>query len=376
MQFPSIEDLRARNTMKWTRYGQDVLPLWVAESDFSTCPAVLQAITDAVQREAFGYPPDGSLLSQATAEFYADRYGYQARPAWIFPIPDVVRGLYIAIDHFTPAQSKVIVPTPAYPPFFHLLSATQREGIFIDATGGIDLHDVEKGFQAGARSILLCNPYNPLGMVFAPKWLNELCDLAHRYDARVLVDEIHAPLVFDGQHTVAAGVSDTAASMCITITAPSKAWNIAGLKCAQIIFSNPSDAEHWQQLSPVIKDGASTLGLIAAEAAYRYGTEFLNQEVAYLKSNHDFLLHEIPKRIPGVKITPMQATYLMWIDFRDTTIEGSPSEFFIEKAKVAMNDGAWFGEEGTGYCRLNFATSREILEEAIDRMAKAVSHHT
>ncbi|CAB0561242.1 plastocyanin [Corynebacterium diphtheriae] len=118
MQFPSIEDLRARNTMKWTRYGQGVLPLWVAESDFSTCPAVLQAITDAVQREAFGYPPDGSLLSQATAEFYADRYGYQARPEWIFPIPDVVRGLYIAIDHFTPAQSKVIVPTPAYPPFF------------------------------------------------------------------------------------------------------------------------------------------------------------------------------------------------------------------------------------------------------------------
>ncbi|WP_442873666.1 MalY/PatB family protein [Corynebacterium sp. SCR221107] len=371
ISFPTLDELTARHTMKWTRYPSDVLPLWVAESDFATCPPIKKALQAAVENESFGYQPDGSALPAATADFYRNRYGFDAKPEWIFAVPDVVRALYVAISHFTAPGSKVIVPVPAYPPFFQLLSATGREGVFLDARGGLDLDQVEQAFRDGAGSILLCNPHNPLGYTFKQDYLIELAELADRYGARVLVDEIHAPLVYDGAHVVAAGVSATAAKVCITATATSKAWNTAGLKCAQIIFSNEDDVRKWNQLSPVIRDGVSTLGLIAAEVAYTEGLEFLEQELDYLKANRDFVARELPRRIPGVKVPHLEATYLLWLDFTETTVPGNPSQFFIEHAKVAMNDGEFFGEIGRGHTRLNIATSREILTAALDRMEAA-----
>lgn len=372
MKFPTYEELKKRNTMKWTRYPEDVIPLWVAESDFQTCPPVKEAVARAVEEESFGYPPDGSPLPAATAEFYRQRYGFPAKEEWIFATPDVVRSIAIAVSHFTRPDSKVIIPVPAYPPFFQLLSATGREGVFVDARGGIDLAEVEQAFADGAGSIVLCNPFNPLGLVFEEEFLAELAELAARYQARVIVDEIHAPLVFEGRHVVAAGVSETAAKVCITATATSKAWNTAGLKCAQIIFSNPQDVARWNQLDNVSKDGVSILGLVAATAAYREGQDFLEEEIAYLRKNRDFLLEELPKAIPGAKITTPAATYLMWIDLNHTAIPGNKSEWLLNNAQVMMNDGAWFGKRGEGFVRLNFATSREILREAVDRMARAV----
>lgn len=376
ISFPSYEQLQARHTMKWTRYPEDVIPLWVAESDFGTCPPVKDALVKAIERETFGYQPDNPGLPKATADFYRERYGFNANPQWIFAVPDVVRALEIAIAWFTPEGSKVIVPVPAYPPFMGLLGATKREGVFIDATGGLDLGEVEKGFQDGARSIILCNPFNPLGFIFDEEYLRELCELADRYDARVLVDEIHAPLVYRGLHVVAAGVSDTAARVCITTTATSKAWNTAGLKCAQILFSNADDVKRWAQLSPVTKDGVSTIGLIAAETAYRLGGEFLEEEIAYLKANYEYLKEELPQAVPGIKVPEMDATYLMWLDCREVALPGgatNPSRFFLEHAKVMMNDGVWFGEQFAGFVRLNFATSREILERAVAQMAESLS---
>ncbi len=373
MKFPSYDKLVARHTMKWTRYPEDVIPLWVAESDFATCEPVKKALAQAVENESFGYQPDGSLLPKATADFYRTRYGFDANPEWIFAVPDVVRALYIAIEHFTAPGSKVIVPVPAYPPFFQLLSATGREGIFLDARGGIDLGEVEQAFKDGAGCILLCNPHNPLGYTFSTDYLRELAELADKYSARVLVDEIHAPLVYDGTHVVAAGVSETAARVCITATATSKAWNTAGLKCAQVIFSNEADVARWKSLSPVIKDGVSTIGLIAAEAAYCEGLDFLEEELEYLRANRDYLLAELPKRIPGIKVPALEATYLLWLDFTDTAVPGNPSQFFVDNARVAMNDGEFFGEIGKGFTRMNIATSSEILERALDQMEAAVA---
>lgn len=375
MEFPTLAELRARKTMKWTRFPADVLPLWVAESDFKTCPPVAAAIESAVAAETFGYRPDGNALEQATAEFYQQHFGFSARPEWIFAIPDVVRGLYIAIEHFTRADSPVIIPLPAYPPFFQLLSATGREAAYVDARGGIDLAEVEKAFAAGAGSIVLANPFNPLGYTFEESWLKDLIALAAQYDARVLVDEIHAPLVFEGRHVVAAGINEQAAKVCITITATSKAWNTAGLKCAQIIFSNPEDVQHWKSLSPVIVDGVSTIGLVAAEAAYREGQDFLAEEIAYLRENRDYIHAQLTQRLPEVQFGEHTATYLMWLDFSAYDLPGGPHQFFLEHAKVAVNDGAWFGELGKGCVRLNFATSREILSQALEQMISAVEQY-
>ncbi|AZA08782.1 Cystathionine beta-lyase PatB [Corynebacterium pseudopelargi] len=374
MDFPEYERLRARHTMKWTRHDEDVIPLWVAESDFATCPEIHQALRTAVEEERFGYPPSAEGLQQACAQFYQDRYGFPARPEWIFPLPDVVRGLYIGIQEFSQPGSKVVVPVPAYPPFFQVLDATDREGIFLDVSNGLDFDELERAFKA-AGSMLLCNPYNPLGFTFSREELERIVELAAANDVRLLVDEIHAPLVYEDTHIVAAGISELAAKQCITITATSKAWNTAGLKCAQIIFSNPEDVQRWEQLSPVTKDGVSTLGLLAAEVAYSKGREFLDEELAYLQANRDFLVREIPKRLPGAKVRNIDATYLLWIDFRDCGLE-QPAAFFLEHARVALNEGTMFGELGRGYARLNFATSREILETALERMAKALDQRS
>ncbi|AKK06649.1 aminotransferase, class I/II [Corynebacterium mustelae] len=373
MLFPDYDELVARHTMKWTRYPKDVIPLWVAESDFRTCPAVLEAITDAVTRESFGYPPDNPGVLAATAEFYQDVYGFPARPEWVVAVPDVVRGLTIAVDHFTAPGSPVIIPIPAYPPFFQLLQATGREGIFVDFTNRLDIAAIEAAFAAGAGCLVLCNPFNPLGFVFSEAELKAVCQAAAKHSARVLVDEIHAPLVYDGTHVVAAGIDETAAKVCITVTATSKAWNTAGLKCAQIIFSNESDVRRWDGIDGVTKEGVSTIGLVAAEAAYRHGRDFLADEVAYLKANRDYLIEVLPEAIPGVKIIKPAATYLMWLDLSDTNIPGNKAEFLLTHAKVAVNDGNWFGEIGDGCVRVNFATSREILEQAVGRIAKAVA---
>lgn len=375
MKIPSFKQLQARGTLKWTRYPADVIPLWVAESDFETCPAVRERVQEAVTNEYFGYPGDDPGVVTAVADFYRDFYGYDANPRWIAPIPDVVRGVYLAIEHFTPAGSPVIIPTPTYPPFLALLTATGREGVFFDATNGMDLADIRKAFESGAKSMVVANPFNPVGYLLEEEFLHELVALADEFGARLFFDEIHAPLVLEGKHVVAAGLSDLAARVCITITATSKAWNTAGLKCAQLIFSNQDDWNTWSSLSPILKEGVSTIGLIAAEAAYRDGRDFLIEELDYLRDNRDYLVQRIPEAIPGAVVHVPQATYLMWVDVRNTAVGDlgqSPAQFFVDKAKVAFNDGSWFTATGDGFIRVNFATSRELLEEAFDRVEKAV----
>lgn len=377
MKFPSQQELRARFTRKWTQFEPDVLPLHIAESDFPTAPAVKKVITDYAERECFGYSPAvGSVgLGEAVADFHENRYGWRPDPKKVFWIGDVVRGMLLGIQYFTRPDSPVVVPVPAYPPFLELPAAAGRERIDVPVTEtGLDLDAIEKAFADGAGSILLANPYNPLGFVFDEEHLSVLVALADKYGARILSDEIHAPLVLDGQHISIAGLSETAANVTMTVTATSKAWNFAGLKCAQIIFSNDKDIETWNQMTHVAKDGVGTLGILAAEAAYRDGLDHLEAQVDYLRETRDWLVEELPKRIPGIRTSHPSATYLLWLDFRDTALGDNdyPAAWLLQHARVAFNEGVTFGELGKGQARLNFATSREILEEAIDRVAKAI----
>ena len=388
MKFPTQDELRARFTRKWTQFEPDVLPLFIAESDFPTAPAVKQVLLDYTERECFGYSPaPGTVgLGDAVADFHESRYGWRPDPKKVFWIGDVVRGLLLGIQYFTRPDSPVVVPLPAYPPFLELPETAGRERIDVGVTPSngdvqpgekprLDLEAIEHAFADGAGSILLANPFNPLGYVFDEDHLRELVALADKYDARILSDEIHAPLVLNGQHVSIAGLSETAARVTMTITATSKAWNFAGLKCAQIIFSNDKDVETWNSLPHVAQDGVGTLGIIAAEAAYRDGISHLDEEVEYLRTTRDWLVEELPKRIPGLITSKPDSTYLMWLDFRNTAIGDKeyPAAWLVQHARVAFNEGVTFGEGFTGQARLNFATSPEILEEAIDRVAQAIA---
>lgn len=387
MKFPTQDELRARFTRKWTQFEPDVLPLFIAESDFPTAPAVKKVILDYTERECFGYSPAANAvgLGEAVADFHDARYGWRPDAKKVFWIGDVVRGLLLGIQYFTRPDSPVVVPLPAYPPFLELPETAGRERIDVGispANGDLkegekprlDLEAIEKAFAEGAGSILLANPFNPLGYVFDEEHLSELVALADKYDARILSDEIHAPLVYEGQHISIAGLSETAARVTMTVTATSKAWNFAGLKCAQIIFSNDKDVEIWNSLPHVAQDGVGTLGIIAAEAAYRDGISHLEEEVDYLRETRDWLVEELPKRIPGLITSRPDSTYLMWLDFRNTAIGDKeyPAAWLIQHARVAFNEGLTFGDIGAGQARLNFATSREILEGAIDRVATAI----
>ncbi|MGV0341297.1 MalY/PatB family protein [Corynebacterium mastitidis] len=370
MHTPDLDALRSRGTRKWTAYPQDVLPTWIAESDFATCPPVKEAILRHTQAESFGYTPASSDLPEALSEFSARRYGWRPDPAHIVEVADVVRGLTLAVQFFTRPGSPVVVPVPAYPPFLSIPDAAGRGRIDVGAEGGMDLDEIERAFAQGAGSILLCSPHNPLGYTLGEDFLRGLVALAQRYHARVLVDEIHAPLVLDGTHVAAAGLSEDAGLACVTVTATSKAWNIAGLKCAQMILTNPEDRRTWSGLNPVVKDGVGTLGVFAAAACYRHGGSFLDEQVEYLRANRDWLARELPARVPGLRVTHPQATYLMWLDFHDTALAADPAGHLLRHGKVALNDGRLFGKGGQGHARLNFATSRGNLEEIVRRIAR------
>lgn len=373
MQFPDLETLRARGTRKWTQFEDDVLPLWVAESDFPTAEPVKSAIQDAVDREMFGYTPAHHTLGDSLSRFYSEQYGWTPNPEHIFPVADVVRGMLLGIQYFTKPGSPVIVPVPSYPPFLELPETAGREMVEVGAKDGLDLMEIEAAFKNGAGSILLAAPNNPWGYTFDEEELVQITNIADKYGARVLVDEIHAPIVYEGKHHCASGVSDTAANVCITVTATSKAWNVAGLKCAQMVFSNEKDVDTWKNLTGVAKDGTGTLGIVAAQACYDHGKEALDDQLKTLKANRNYLIENLPEAVPGIQFTKPEATYLMFLDFSGTEIEDEkPATWIRREAKVALNEGVTFGSGGAHHARLNFATSPEILAEALDRISTAI----
>ena len=374
------DQLRARHTMKWTLHGPEILPLWVAEMDFATCPAVAEAVREAAQREVFGYETRDGRLARATAAWCERRYGWPVDPGWIRELPDVLRGVQLAIDHYTTPGSDIVLPVPAYMPFFDVLHLTGRRGVYVPmlrdgADYHFDLDRIEDALRKGAGGIILCNPYNPLGAVFAPAELHAVCELAERYGARVISDEIHATLVFEGRHVPTASVSDVAAEATITLTASSKGFNTPGLKCAQLVFSRAKDLRVLAQINRMATHGASTLGIEASIAAYEHGEPWLDELLDYLRGNRDYLAQALPEAAPGIGYVPPQATYLAWLDFTGVQALGGadPSAWLLQHAKVYLNPGPAFGEGGEGHTRLNFGTSREILTEFVDRVGAAVA---
>ena len=388
LHVPDVATLRARSTMKWTRYPEDVLPLWVAESDFDTCPPVLDAVADAVQRQYFGYKGDGRPVEEAITAFSTDRFGWQIQPEWVRVVPDVVKGVAVAVDELTPAGSSVVIPLPSYYPFFDVPRSTNRPTVHIPMIVGehdgkpewtFDFDAMEEAFAAKdaaqpVGALILCNPYNPLGRAFRAEELNRVMELADSYGVRIISDEIHAPIVYPGAiHIPTASLSEKAAELTVTVTATSKGWNTAGLHCAQMIFTNPADREKMDGVHNLRTGEASTLGLIAAATAYNEGREWLDEEVAYLSGNLDLLEERIPEVLPGATFIRPEASYLLWIDV--SAVPGlaiQPARTLLEHAKVAVSEGSVFDLGRDGHIRLNFATSREILNEALDRIAAAV----
>lgn len=374
------DQLRARNTIKWNLFGPDVLPLWIAEMDFPTAPAVRDAVRACVANEEFGYPPvTEDILPRATADWCRRRYGWPVEPGWVRVVPDVLKGMETVVNFLTRPESPVVLPVPAYMPFFDVLRVTGRQRVEIPSPQQdsgryvLDLDALDAAFAGGAGSLILCNPNNPLGTAFTADELRAIVDIAARHDARVIADEIHAPLVYDRPHVAAASVSDTAADTVVTLLSASKGWNLPGLMCAQVVLSNPRDIDEWDRINMLHKMGAATVGIRANIAAYEGDAGWLDELLVYLRANRDHLARTLPAAVPGLKINTPEATYMSWVDFRALNLPAEPADYLLSKAKVALSPGIPFGASvGSGFARLNFATTRKILDRAIEAMAAAL----
>lgn len=373
----TVDSLREGGGLKWAMAGPDGLAAGVAETDFGTAPVVQEALHDAVSRSRVGYlaPHSAAQLAEACAAWQHERYGWDLSPEDVRPLPDVIRALHIAIECFSRPGSAVIVPVPAYTPFLvvpRLLGRRVIEVEMAESGGryGYDLDALDRAFAAGGNLLVLCNPHNPLGAVAAPGELLAVAEVVERRRGRVFSDEVHAPLVYPGhRHVPYAATCDAAAGHTITATSTSKAWNVAGLKCAQLLTSNDADRKRWGELGRLHTDGTATLGVLAATAAYRAGGPWLDTVLAQLDRNRHLLAELLGSHLPAARYTPPEGTYLGWIDLR-----GHPhGPELAGRAQVTVMDGAEFGPAGAGFLRLNFATTPAILEQIVRRLAHAAA---
>jgi cystathionine beta-lyase len=377
----SLDQLRCRRSVKWRRFPPDVLPAFVAEMDFPVAPPVAQAVQASLSRGGdFGYPQELVVpeLADAFAEFARRRYGWEVQPERTFVLPDVMRGIELWINGFTSRGDGVVVNTPVYYPFLDAILGAGRhvvEAPFIQSPAGwdLDLEVLEDAFRRGNHLYLLCNPHNPLGRVLTRGELAAIAELAERYDVRVVADEIHAPLVYEGvRHTPFSSLDDCVAARTISLHAAGKAWNFPGLNCAVAVLRSPADIQYISNLPSRIRGAPSILGIDVSVAAYTQGESWLDALLKHLDGNRRALASLLAEHLPMVGYLQPEGTYLAWLDCRLLEDGDNAAQLFLDRGRVALNDGARFGTPGRGFVRLNFATSQALLTNAVERMRSAV----
>lgn len=379
----SVESLIEGGSMKWTRMPGH-LAAFVAEMDFGTAPPVTQALRDVTDKALLGYLPAWASreMSQLTSEFIEERFGWKVSPSRIYPVADVLSAYEVVLERFTTPGSPVILPTPAYMPFLTLTPLRHREVIQVPMVRGIedrwemDLEGIDQAFARGAELLILCNPHNPLGRVYTREELLALAEVVDRRGGRVFSDEIHAPITFPGhQHLPYASINETAAAHTVTATSASKAWNIPGLKCAQLVISNDPDQKSFSEIAFMVSHGVSTPGVIANTAAYRDGGPWLADVLGYIDNNRALMGALLAEHLPEIGYREPEGTYIAWLDARSLPVDPGDrtwAAFFSEEAKVGLTDGALCGEAGVGHLRLMLATPAPILEKIVLAMARAV----
>jgi cysteine-S-conjugate beta-lyase len=376
LSVPGRSEMHMRRSEKWAAEDDDVLSLTVAEMDFPIAAPIRKAVQEAVARSDLGYATAATpRLLAALTGFAERRLRWAIDSEQVTVVPDVMAGLVEFCRLLVEPGSAVAFASPAYPPFFVELRAARRRliSVDLDSAGRIDLESLDRALAQGARVLVLANPHNPTGRVLPRAELQEIADRCASAHAWVLADEIHAPLVLPGAaHTPWLEVSDTARGCGIAFTSASKAFNLAALKMAFAVTAGGAARDVLARLAPQ-EDHASVLGAIAAEVAFREGDQWLDAVIEQLDRNRAQLTDDLAERLPEVRWTPPQATYLAWLDCRGLSLGDEPAGAFLRQGRVALSRGLDYGPEGAGHVRLNFATSTEHLSEAVLRMIATVS---
>ncbi len=376
-----LDVLHARKSEKWHTHPPEILPAWVAEMDFPLAAPIERLLRDSVDRWDIGYPiaPVDTGLREAFAERMADRFDWVIDPTRVEILSEVVQGLYIGLMAYAGEGDGAIVQTPIYAPFLGAVAETGRrldENRLLagDDRWEIDWEGLEACVDERTRVFLLCNPHNPSGRVFGRPELERIAEAALRHDLVVISDEIHADLVFDGRrHVPFASLSPEIEARTVTLNSASKSFNIPGLRCALAHFGSETLQERFDSVIPRhVRGGLGILGLYATIAAWREGQPWLDEVVAYLQANRDHVGRVLAERFPAIRSYAPEGTYMSFLDCTALELGPSPAQHFYDHGRVGLSDGRVFGAGFEQFVRLNYATSREILDQVFDRMAAAL----
>ncbi|MBN1226467.1 MAG: pyridoxal phosphate-dependent aminotransferase [Deltaproteobacteria bacterium] len=377
--FDKPVDRRRSESLKWLRYGEDILPMWLADMDFECPEIMLDVLRERINHGIFGYHQEPHELREVIIERLNRKHGLNVMPESIVFFPGVVNSLSLIYRAILNPNDRVIVHTPAYPPF---LKGPIKNGMvchdqeLIYAKGGgyeMDPESFEAAIEKNDRLFVLCNPHNPTGRVFTRDELYHIAKICLEKKLIICSDDIHCDIVYSGSKYIPiASLDEEIAGHTITLMSPSKAFNIASLKTSMAIIPNADLREKVILCRDDMDMGVNILGAIATLSAYRDCQPWLDELIKYLEINRDIMRSYIEKEIPCIKLAKIEGTFLAWLDCRKTGISGNLYQFFLKYAKVAVNDGVSFGKGGEGFVRLNFGCPSHRLLEALSRMKKAI----
>lgn len=363
------------------KFGRkDLIPMWIADMDFRTAEPIIDAIKERVEQGIYGYTSRPASYYESVAKWMKKKHGWDADPKLMLHSPGVVPTLSIMMREFTNPGDKIVIQSPVYYPFFDVVRNNGRELLInplklVDGNYVMDYENFEELAKSGAKMLLLCNPQNPVGRVWTRDELKKLGDICLKYGIKVISDEIHSDIVFgDNKHVPFAMISEEFSKNCITCVAPSKTFNLAGLQASIVIFPNEKEKVEFDNILGILDiKRNSCFSLVATEAAYTHGDEWLQQLLTYIEGNIDFVNEYMKNNIPKIKPNKAEGTYFVWMDCKELGMDDEElSEFMRNEVRVAFDDGYWFGTPGKGHTRMNVACPRSVVKEALERMKAAV----
>ncbi len=380
--FDHVYDRSDSESGKWHTYEPDVLPMWVADMDFRSPEVIIDALRRRVDHGFFGYGQVQPEFNSVVARRIQRRYNWTVEEDSIVTLPGVIPGFSLGIRLAAASGDRILMHTPTYGPILHAperYDMLRAEAALRQDESGhfeIDWESWETALEMNPRAFILCNPHNPTGRVFTRSELERMAHGCLERNIPIISDEIHCDLVFRGhQHIPIASLGPEIAASTITLMAPSKTFNLPGLKAAIGIIPNPELRERFETARGDLVKAINILGYTAMLTAYRDADPWLDELIPYLEGNRAYLAAFVEERLPGVRLTPSEATYLAWLDCRELGLE-DPAVFFREEAKVALNDGASFGDSGAGFVRLNFGCPRPLLQEGLERIAASLERRS
>ena len=378
-RFQQLIDRGSTESIKWNYYDEDVLPMWVADMDFLCPPTIIEALRQRVEHGIFGYPTEPPQLRGIIVDRLKRRYDWAIQPEWIAFIPNVFSGFHLAAHAVARPGDGVLLTPPVYFPMLLVPKNVDLRGQLVeldraeDGTYSVPFDRFEAAIDGRSRLFILCNPHNPVGKVYSREELEQLAKICLKHDLVICSDEIHSDFIYDDhKHVPIAALSPKIADRTITLMSPVKSFNVAGIPFAFAVIPSRELREQYQGSGKGLVIQPSALGFTAAMAAFEHADGWSDDLVRVLQANRDFAAEFIATEIPDIKMTPMEGTYLVWLDCRNAGIEGSPYKFLLNKARVATVDGARFGPGGEGFVRLNLACPLSRLQEGLERIRDAL----